>query len=73
MKMKKTAPKLLQHESLLPYGSLSTEIKIPRFGPHFINFSKSVSCEVNLALQRSHLEVLLLSKVWLDMGDFNFH
>ena len=60
--MKKTAPKLPQHENLLSYGSLSTKIKIPRCGPRFINFPKTVPCEVNLALQCSHLEVLLLSK-----------
>ena len=61
-KNEKTAPKLPQHENLLSYGSLSTKIKIPRCGPRFINFPKTVPCEVNLALQCSHLEVLLLSK-----------
>ena len=67
-KNEKTAPKLPQHEKLLPYGSLSTKIKIPRFGPRFIIFPKTVSCEVNLALQCSHL----LSKFWFEMRDFNF-
>ena len=61
-KMKKIAPKLPWHENLLSYGSLPTKNKVPRFGPHFTNFPKTVSCEVNLALQCSHLEVLLLSK-----------
>ena len=60
--MKKTAPKLPWYENLLSYGILPTKIKIPCFGSRFINFQKTVSCEVNLALQCSNLEVLLLSK-----------
>ena len=36
--------------------------KIPSFGPDFIKFSKTVCCEVNLAAQSSHSEVLLLDK-----------
>ena len=44
-------------------GPLSTRMKIPPFGPHFIKFSKTVSYEVNLASQSSHLEVLLESKL----------
>ena len=36
----------------------STRIKIPLFGPHFMKLSKTVSYEVNLAAQSSHIEVL---------------
>ena len=53
-------------------GPLSTRMKIPPFGPHFIKFSKTVSYEVNLAAQSSHSEVLLLNKFWSERGDFNF-
>ena len=38
--------------------------KNPPFGPHFKFFSKTVSYQVNLTLQHSHLEVLLLSRFW---------
>ena len=46
----------------------STSIEIPLFRLHFIEFSKTLSYEVNLASQCSHLELLLLSKFW---SDFN--
>ena len=36
----------------------------PPFRPHFINIFKTVFHKVNLTLQHSHLEVLLLNKVW---------
>ena len=39
-------------------------------GPQYIKFSKTASYEVNLTSQHSHLEVLLLSKFWSEMGDF---
>jgi hypothetical protein len=42
----------------------------PPLGPHYIKFSKTASYEVNLTSQHSHLEVLLLSKFWSEMGDF---
>ena len=48
-------------------GTLST---ISQFGQHFTKFSKTVSYEVNIAAQSSHLEVLLLSKFWSEMGKF---
>ena len=38
---------------------------------HFIKISKTVSYEVNLTSQHSHLEVLLLSKFGSERGDFN--
>ena len=50
---------------------MTVEVNVVRVGPHFIKFSKIVSYEVNLAAQSSHLEVLLLSKVWPKMWDFN--
>ena len=43
-------------------------IAIPTFGSRFTNFSKSVSYEVNITSQHSHLEVLLLSKFWSERG-----
>ena len=52
-------------------GPLSARIKITHFGPHFIKFSKTVSYEVNLYSQPSHLEVLFLSKFSSEWGDFN--
>ena len=36
-----------------------------------IKVSKLFFFEVNLTSQRSHLEVLLLSKFWSERGDFN--
>ena len=62
---KKASPKLKQHECLV---IILTEIKITPFEPHFIKFPKTVSYEVNLASQRSHLEVILLSKFWSKKG-----
>ena len=54
-----------QHQSTYLRGPESASIEIPSFRPHFIKFSKTVSYEVNLPSQHSHLEVLLLSKlVW---------
>jgi hypothetical protein len=44
----------------------------PPFRSHFINFLKTVSYEVNVALQSSHLVVFLLSKFWSKRGDFKF-
>ena len=44
----------------------------PTFRPHILNFSKSVSYEVNITSQHSHLEVLLLRKFGSEMGDFNW-
>ena len=42
------------------------------FGTHFINFLKTISYEVNLTSQCSHLELLLISKVLgLEGGIFN--
>ena len=38
-------------------GQESASIEISSFRPHFINFSKTVSYEVNLTTQHSHLEV----------------
>ena len=52
-------------------GPESASIEIPPFRPHFIKSSKTVSYEVNLSLQCSHLEVLLLNNFWSEMGDFN--
>ena len=46
----------------------STSIEIPLFRLHFIEFSQTLSYEVNLASQCSHLEVLLLSKFWSDFS-----
>ena len=43
--------------------------KIPPLGPHFIKFSENL---VNLAAQSLHLEVVLLSKLWSERGDFDF-
>ena len=43
-------------------GPLSTRMKIPPFGPHFIKFSKTVSYEVNLASQSTQSEAPLKSK-----------
>ena len=44
----KVAPKrAIIHKNFIP----------PLFGPYFIKFSKTVSYEVNLAAQSSHLEV----------------
>ena len=63
--LNKSRPKLLQHESLQQKSN-------PSFEPHFINVLKTVSYEVNLASQHSHLEVFLLSKVWSEKEDFNF-
>ena len=45
-------------------GPESASIEIPPFRSHFIKFSKTVSHEVNLTLQHSHLDVLLQSKFW---------
>ena len=49
---------------------LSTRIKIPPFGPYFMKFSKTVFYELNLALQSSHLEALVLSKFWSEKRGF---
>ena len=43
--------------------------KVPSFGLHWIK----VFYDLNLASQRSNLEILLLSKFWSKRGDFNFH
>ena len=50
-----------------------SSIKIPSFGLHFKKVSKTVSYDLNLASQRSNLEILLLCKFWSKRGDFNFH
>ena len=49
---------------------LSTRIKIPPFGPYFMKFSKTVFYELNLALQSSDLEALVLSKFWSEKRGF---
>ena len=49
-------------------GPESASIEIPPFRPYFIKFSKTVSYEVNLVSQCSHLEVLLLSKFGSERG-----
>ena len=59
---------LMQHQSTYPRGPESASIEILPFRPHFINFSKTVSYEVNIASQCSHLEVLLWSKFWSERG-----
>ena len=47
----------------IPKRPKSASIEIPLwFRPHFLEFSKTVSYEVNLTSQHSHLEVLLLNK-----------
>ena len=43
-------------------------MEISFFRPHFLKFSKTV--EVNLTSQRSHLEVLLISKFGSERGGF---
>ena len=53
---------LSQHQSTYSGGPESVSFEIPPLRPHFINFSKTVFCEVNLVSQCLHLEVLLLSK-----------
>ena len=63
---------LMQHQSTYPRGPESASIEILPFRPHFINFSKTVSYEVNLASQCSHLKVLLWSKFWSERGNFNW-
>jgi hypothetical protein len=55
----------------IPESPESASIKIPTFRLHFKFFSKTVSYKVNLNSQRSHLEVLLLSKFWSERKDFN--
>ena len=42
----------------------------PPFRPHFINFSKKFSYKINLVLQCSHLEVLLLIQILAWKGGF---
>ena len=51
------------HQSMYLRGLESASI--PPFRPHYIKFSKTVSYEINLASQRLHLEVILLSKLGL--------
>jgi hypothetical protein len=63
---------LPQHQSTYLRGPESTSIEIPTFRPHLIKFSKTVSYELNLTSQQSHLEVLLLSKFGCEMEDFNW-
>ena len=48
-------------------GSLSTKI-LPFAGLHFIEFSETVSYEINFVSQSLYLEVhtLLLSKFWVE-------
>ena len=63
---------ILQQQSTYLKGPESASIEIPPFRPHFIKFSKTVSYEVNLTSQHSHLEVLLIRKFWSERGDFNW-
>ena len=63
---------LPQHQSTYLGGPESASIEIPPFRPHFIKFSKTVFYEVNLTSQRSHLEVLLISKFGSERGDFKW-
>ena len=56
---------LSQHQSTYLRGPESVSIEIPPF-----LFSKTVSYEVNLTTQHSHLEVLLLSKFWSERRGF---
>ena len=70
MKVKSWRQILPQHQSTYLRGPESASIEIPPNRPHIINFSKTVSFEVNLTLQHSHLEVLLLTKFWSEMGGF---
>ena len=52
-------------------GPESASIEIPSFRPQFIKFSKTVFYEVNFVTQCSHLEILLLSNLGFESGDFN--
>ena len=52
---------LPRYQSTYLRGPESASIKIPPFRLYFIKFSKSVSYEVNLTPQCSHLEVHLLN------------
>ena len=63
---------LMQDQSTYPRGPESASIEILPFRPHFINFLKTVSYEVNLASQCSHLRVLLWSKFLSEREDFNW-
>ena len=65
MKMKSSRQILLQHQSTYRLrGQESASIEIPHFRPHFIKFSKTVAYEINFTSQHSHLEVLLLKKIF---------
>ena len=63
---------LRQHQRTFLRGPESASIEIPPFRPYFIKFSKTISYEVNLTWQHSHLEELLLSKFESESGDFNW-
>ena len=63
---------LPQHQSTYLRGPESASTEIPPFRPHFIKCSKTVSYDVNLTSQRTHLEVLFLSKFGSERGDFNW-
>ena len=63
----------LKYHSLQAYNLgnyYQQEIKTHPVGLYFINFSKTVSYEVNLTSQPSHLEALLLSTLWTARGIF---
>ena len=52
-------------------GPEYASIEILPFRPHYLKLSETVSFQVNLTSQYSHLEVLLLNKFWSERGDFN--
>ena len=55
---------LQQHQSTYKESQNMDQLTPPPspFRPHFIKFSKTVTYEVNLTSQHSHLEAVLLSK-----------
>ena len=69
-KVKKSWQIPQQHQRTYLGGPAS--IEIPPFRLHFIKLPKTVFYEVDLVLQCSHLELLLLRKFRSERGDFNW-